>query len=591
MVNYRLLLLFLVLVSSAPNCQSWGWFSSPPPPPPAAADGGHGVAVPEFSMDGPADAKGTKLVEKARTKLVAGLNSCWQNAYQHIFAGCTQILAHEEKRSRFAWHLSDCFQKDSGRRPFPRCGEDTAMVHCLKKLDDHEHKIYLEYLLETNSICYQLQAHAFKRETERLVNELRSSAQYTEQQLDIIADRTFSLLQSSNQIHESLSSVDLQVRHVVQATKGVEGQIDALSKQSEAVYKCSEEIAQSQSQLQAGQKMMNENLKEGVTMLQEAYSNLGEEVGNLRNEAMEIEKQIDSVGETMSSKFQDLQSKADDIENMAGSSLSKQQELLDGQSTALRGLKFLTESQSAALEESRNAVQHLADLGRKQQEELLGRQEQLQQVHDRLVENSQSILAAQEAFEMKQASMFVVLDKLFELHNTMLLESRAIKAFFIYVMSIFVIYLLTSTKQTYLVRANLYIGLCITFAVEVAIIRLTPVDIERQTWMINLMRLLYALLAILQFLHAIYTYRDYELLNHRMIETLVEKVNSIQRSKEETWEEDSDVDWPSWIEDELPEEVPSLEDPDYEPPKDMTEQSLTCAPMAKKYYHLRQRHR
>ncbi|CAI0376559.1 unnamed protein product, partial [Linum tenue] len=194
---------------------------------------------------------------------------------------------------------------------------------------------------------------AFKRETERLVNELRSSAQYTEQQLDIIADRTFSLLQSSNQIHESLSSVDLQVRHVVQATKGVEGQIDALSKQSEAVYKCSEEIAQSQSQLQAGQKMMNENLKEGVTMLQEAYSNLGEEVGNLRNEAMEIEKQIDSVGETMSSKFQDLQSKADDIENMAGSSLSKQQELLDGQSTALRGLKFLTESQSAALEESR----------------------------------------------------------------------------------------------------------------------------------------------------------------------------------------------------------------------------------------------
>lgn len=64
----------------------------------------------------------------------------------------------------------------------------------------------------------------------------------------------------------------------------------------------------------------------------------------------------------------------------------------------------------------------------------------------------------QESFESKQASMFVALDKLFALHKAMVLESRLIKTFFVYCMLILIIYMLTSTKQTYTVRPWLYIG-------------------------------------------------------------------------------------------------------------------------------------
>lgn len=115
----------------------------------------------------------------------------------------------------------------------------------------------------------------------------------------------------------------------------------------------------------------------------------------LRNETIEIENEIDKLGGVVSSKMSDLQKTADDIENITGISLGRQQELLDGQSTALDGLRFLTEFQSNALEESRNTLQELAEYGRRQQEELLKRQEQLQQVHDRLVENSKTILETQ----------------------------------------------------------------------------------------------------------------------------------------------------------------------------------------------------
>lgn len=111
----------------------------------------------EFSMEPlKTSSKGAELVKNARRKADAP-NSCWQNAYRELFAGCSEILAIEEKRSRLAWHLSDCFQKDSGRDAFPYCDFKVSMVNCLKQLDMDSHKIYLEFYLETNSICHQLQ--------------------------------------------------------------------------------------------------------------------------------------------------------------------------------------------------------------------------------------------------------------------------------------------------------------------------------------------------------------------------------------------------------------------------------------------------
>lgn len=64
----------------------------------------------------------------------------------------------------------------------------------------------------------------------------------------------------------------------------------------------------------------------------------------------------------------------------------------------------------------------------------------------------------QEAFESKQATMFVAIDKLFDLHNAMLFESRVIIAFLVYSVAIFIVYMLTSIKHAYNVRHRLYLG-------------------------------------------------------------------------------------------------------------------------------------
>jgi hypothetical protein len=65
----------------------------------------------------------------------------------------------------------------------------------------------------------------------------------------------------------------------------------------------------------------------------------------------------------------------------------------------------------------------------------------------------------QEEFRAKQANIFAALDKLYILHNAILAESRFIKAFFFYSCIVFLVYMLTSAKQTFGIRGQLYFGM------------------------------------------------------------------------------------------------------------------------------------
>lgn len=68
------------------------------------------------------------------------------------------------------------------------------------------------------------------------------------------------------------------------------------------------------------------------------------------------------------------------------------------------------------------------------------------------------LFCLQEEFRAKQANIFAALDKLYILHNAILAESRFIKAFFFYCCIVFLIYMLSSAKQTFRIRGQLYFG-------------------------------------------------------------------------------------------------------------------------------------
>lgn len=590
--DFRLIMVFVLLLHNYQAMADW-WFSSKEAHSNDQYQETEAIPknmVAEFSMEPLNNQKGMKLVENAR-RMVVSSNSCWQNAYKNLFAGCSEILAGEEMRSRFAWHLSDCFQRDSGRPDFPYCDVKSSMKICRKKLDENAHKVYLEFFLETNSICHQLQADAFKRQMERLVNELKRSAENTETKIENIEERADELIQSSNQIKESLSLVDVRTNQVAHTLKNVGDHVNLVLTSSEAVYELSSGIATSQGELREGQGKMLETLEEGMIMLHDSHKKLDQDISHLGNKTVEIQSHIIKVGDSMSSKMNILQTAAEDIGNVTEVTLDRQNELLARQSAAVEGLGRLNDFMSQALQESKVIMQQLAEFGHRQQEELLNRQKQLELAHDHLVEKLKTILAAQKAFESKQATMFLAIDKLFALHNAILLESRLIKAFIVYSIAIFIIYMFTSTKQTYTVRPRLYMGLCVTFLIEFFVLNYWINGIDHHAWITNLVRLLFALLASAQLLYAICTYRDYETLNHQMLLTLVEKLNVMQKHKELSEDMDSDdEDWSGWIDADLQEDVDKLEDPDFMIPEEVGENSVASSTITRRY-NLRSRHR
>uniref|UniRef100_A0ACD5WR85 Uncharacterized protein n=1 Tax=Avena sativa TaxID=4498 RepID=A0ACD5WR85_AVESA len=579
-----------ILSSLSPAANAWSLFSSASKPtsqngaasrpPPLLLDG----TVAEFSIDGGAgsDARGLKLLDGARRKIAEATGTCWSEAYRGLFASCADIMADKERQARLAWRLSGCFQEDSGRPPLPRCDDDdrSRMVHCRKRLSESEEKVFLEFFLQTNTLCHQLQAEAFKQSTERLVNELARSATAASEKLATIEERSGQIIQESAKLHGSMTSIVSQTAHLTAASDGIRTRIGDVLEQSAAIAEQSRQIAAAQAALGEGQEEMRGRIDAGMARVEEEYARLGEEMGRLKEEAAGIEREVRRVGDAMAARMQSLQETAEEIGSATGKSLENQKELLDGQATAMEGLAELRGFQAQALRESRETVQKLASFGRQQQEELLARQEQIRQAHAHLMHNSESILRAQEEFSAKQANIFAALDKLYVLHNAILVESRFIKAFFFYCCVVFLLYLLTSAKQTFAIRGHLYFGLCITLAVEVMLIRLGAADDLTGPFgivsKVLLIRSAFLAAAAAQILHAVFAFKDYEVLNHQLLRTLVEKVRIIEDNntgdKMCPWSTGSDDEKSlsdySWVFDDLQEEEDSEIDPDFVLPKD-----------------------
>lgn len=575
--NVRSVLLILICLWVCPpriSGFSWNIFGSPS----AATTGGEKAApleldgaVADFTMDVANDPRGLEMLENARSKL-AGPRNCWQEAYRKLFGSCGEIMADKEKQARLSWHLSSCFQEDSGRPPLPPCAEGSEMMHCRKRLTESEGRVFIEFFMQTNTLCHQLQADAFKRNTESLVNDLVKTSKSAEEKLEVIEDRSEQIIKESGKVQETLLLIEMQANHLLQTSAHVGEQIIDVLAHSKNISEQSKEIATAQAELREGQTEMREKLEAGMARVEESYESLGDGMDKLKEETGYIQMEVKSVGDLMSSKMKDLQKTADDIGSVAGKSLENQKQLLDGQALAIKGLNNLHTFQAQALEESRETFQKLAQFGQRQQEELLSRQEQIRQAHDHLIQNSHSILEAQEEFRAKQANIFAALDKLYILHNAILAESRFIKAFFFYCCIVFLIYMLTSAKQTFSIRGQLYFGLCITLLLEIGFIKLGADDFDKQFWVMSkvfLVRMVFLGVATVQILHSIFTYRDYELLNHRLLQTLVEKVRALEKNvggrtlSYGSEESEQSLRNYSWIFDELADEVDSKMDPSY----------------------------
>lgn len=450
---------------------------------------------------------------------------------------------------------------------------------------------------------YFCRSGLFKMETERLINDLKNRGEMTGAKLESLQTKSEEILDGTIRVHHSLDSIDHQTQQLSQKSNQVEEKITNVLVSSQMIYEQSKGIVASQVVLEQGQVNLKTKLDSSMEFLHKSYESLGDGIESLKKETSEIEKGISQIGNEMSLQMSNLQTTADDIETTADASLSKQRQVLEGQSKLLEEVDFLSKFQSQALEDSKATLEKIAEFGRRQQEELIQHQTQIKVAHDQLIRNSKSILEAQEQFESKQATIFNALDKLFALHNAILMESRFIKSFFFYCSVIFLLYMLTSAKQTYSVRARLYVGLCATIAFELWIIRFQGGDHDHDhlqidsSWVnskIFLARSFFLLAALVQIFYSIYSYRDYQMLNYNMLQELNTKIE-LMKQKNGVLGMEGDVEsdmelYHAWIDKDLPEEVSIWDDPDYLLPLQFTDdKSIVPSSPTPKTYRLRSR--
>lgn len=99
--------------------------------------------------------RGRQLYEESVALQTA--HSCWQEAYTGLESSCRDILKDESKKSRLALRLTNCFLKTSGRPLIKKCPENWPIASCVKDLDDHNHRIFLAFYVDSSAMCHYLQ--------------------------------------------------------------------------------------------------------------------------------------------------------------------------------------------------------------------------------------------------------------------------------------------------------------------------------------------------------------------------------------------------------------------------------------------------
>lgn len=167
------------------------------------------------------------------------------------------------------------------------------------------------------------------------------------------------------------------------------------------------------------------------------------------------------------------------------------------------------------------------------QQEFATWQAKLLAMHEQLTSGSNAMLEAQESFVSKQSAVFASLERLFSLHNAILLESRALKTFLFYVATSIFIYMSTSTKQTYSARPLLYCGLLLTFAVELWILRSQTAasrGLHQTLLLLIFPRLTYGVTTVILLLYQIFNYRDYATMSYEILLDLQERLKDLPSS-------------------------------------------------------------
>lgn len=208
---------------------------------------------------------------------------------------------------------------------------------------------------------HSCRSQEFKIETEELVNNLKVSAHYTEDRLNLV----------SHQLEE----------------------------QHETILERSKNILDIQNKLQMEHVLLQESIEEGMENLQEAADEAQEQLNLVNKYQKAIAKKQQELTESLQSELSELQHKSNllgnSMTNLYGSVEELTEKSMSGQEEAMRSLSQLQILQVDAIAESRMSLNALVEEAQRHHNEFQGWQLELDNMHRRLVDGTTSMIKTQ----------------------------------------------------------------------------------------------------------------------------------------------------------------------------------------------------
>lgn len=272
----------------------------------------------------------------------------------------------------------------------------------------------------------------------------------------------------------------------------------------QAVYSNSDEVMQMQRELKGMHKDMNSTLLEGFKELDQAAKHTHQQLDDISQGQHEIARQQVQLADTLAKNIQRLKE------------------------SALHSLDELKLSQIVAMEETRSSLKGLSEGARRAQLNFEVWRMELDQKNQLLLRGSEDMLMAQEAFVTKQGSIMATLDRLFSLYDSILYESRALKVFLFYALSVVFLHFITSAKQANNARPLLYTVLCLCMSAELYLTRTHGTLLKNQQWLQTQsywIRAAFTGFSAFAIVFFILTYRDINWRNHELLLEILRKLS------------------------------------------------------------------
>ncbi|MCO5608507.1 hypothetical protein L7F22_062718 [Adiantum nelumboides] len=434
--------------------------------------------------------------------------SCWQSAYLKLFSSCKEILQDEDKKCRLAFEFTRCFLSVTGWPPPSPCPESVPLKSCTQKFDRHTLDVYLAFFVDSVAMCHHLQSEAFQQETDEMINELKHSGHWILHKVKEVEELSHQILddtfEQSEKLQEKLAIVEAHSEMLLEHRIELEELLNTTLGTVEAVYNNSDEVMQMQKELKGIHMDMNTTLLAGFKELDQAAKHTHQQLDDISQGQHEIAQQQVHLADTLAQNIQRLKE------------------------SALHSLDELKQSQAMAMEETRSSLKGLSEGARRAQANFDEWRIDLDEKNQLLLRGSEDMLIAQEAFVTKQKSIMATLDRLFSLYDSILYESRALKMFLFYALSLVFLHFITSAKQASSARPLLYIVLCLSMVAELYLMRTHGARLKNQQWLktqCHWIRVAFAAFSAFTTVFFILTYRDINWRNHALLLEILRKLS------------------------------------------------------------------